>query len=392
MTASANIKTPMMRLPLKEGTPTAEGEALAKSLSRLVLSQIMESVTVQEELGSKNSARTKVMTVNLRFWAQEVYKAEHGVTRTEVLHIIEKKFIPALERALSRDIKQRTRKSADTVDDSIGVGMAQSERRKPQAAAENGADSDPEDASSEVGDDGDATAAKTSRNRTQHASYDEPDEDDEEVIANVNSEMMDIDEEDEATEEEIVPVQLSEKEKQKQTRTLASCTYISGYDFDHKTGAWCRLKMSFPVECKKILMVALIEQVCSQVTLHEVKGISRCYPMLNDSESDTSFNLGTDGVNFHDIWTYADQIDLSKIYTNDIAAVLRNYGVEAARAAAMQEIASVFGVYGINVDPRHLSLIADYMVYFTFLFTHIIYTHIFCRHSREDTSLSTAWA
>ena len=29
----------------------------------------------------------------------------------------------------------------------------------------------------------------------------------------------------------------------------------------------------------------------------------------------------------------------------------------------MQEIAGVFGVYGINVDPRHLSLIADYMTF-----------------------------
>ncbi|RKO88086.1 hypothetical protein BDK51DRAFT_36339 [Blyttiomyces helicus] len=29
----------------------------------------------------------------------------------------------------------------------------------------------------------------------------------------------------------------------------------------------------------------------------------------------------------------------------------------------MQEIAGVFGVYGINVDKRHLSLIADYMTF-----------------------------
>lgn len=81
------------------------------------------------------------------------------------------------------------------------------------------------------------------------------------------------------------------------------------------------------------------------------------------------FNLGTDGVNFQDIWFFSDEIDLSTIYTNDIAAVLSNYGVEAARAAIMQEIASVFGVYGINVDPRHLSLIADYMVCYFFSLT-----------------------
>lgn len=28
----------------------------------------------------------------------------------------------------------------------------------------------------------------------------------------------------------------------------------------------------------------------------------------------------------------------------------------------MKEISGVFGAYGIDVDPRHLTLIADYMV------------------------------
>lgn len=75
-----------------------------------------------------------------------------------------------------------------------------------------------------------------------------------------------------------------------------------------------------------------------------------------------------------------DEIDLAKIYTNDIAAVLANYGVEAARAAIMQEIAGVFGVYGINVDPRHLSLIADYMVIFGDCFKRIRLSRVAINH------------
>ncbi len=43
--------------------------------------------------------------------------------------------------------------------------------------------------------------------------------------------------------------------------------------------------------------------------------------------------------------------------------VLSVLGVEACRASIMAEIASVFGVYGINVDPRHFGLIADYMTF-----------------------------
>jgi len=37
--------------------------------------------------------------------------------------------------------------------------------------------------------------------------------------------------------------------------------------------------------------------------------------------------------------------------------------VEAARNCIVKEIRNVFGVYGIAVDYRHLSLLADFMTY-----------------------------
>ena len=55
-------------------------------------------------------------------------------------------------------------------------------------------------------------------------------------------------------------------------------------------------------------------------------------------------------------------VDLDRIGSNDIAALLRTYGVEAARRAIIDEVSAVFGAYGIAVDYRHLTIIADYMV------------------------------
>jgi len=34
----------------------------------------------------------------------------------------------------------------------------------------------------------------------------------------------------------------------------------------------------------------------------------------------------------------------------------------------MREIAGVFNVYGIGVNPRHLGVVADYMVWLFFVF------------------------
>ena len=50
------------------------------------------------------------------------------------------------------------------------------------------------------------------------------------------------------------------------------------------------------------------------------------------------------------------------MYSNDIYSILKAYGVEMARAAILKEIGGVFAAYKIQVDMRHLDLIADYMV------------------------------
>jgi len=69
-----------------------------------------------------------------------------------------------------------------------------------------------------------------------------------------------------------------------------------------------------------------------------------------------------EGTNLRTIAYLAERIvDIDRIKTNNIHAVLMTYGVEAARATIVREIASVFALYSINVNVRHLMLIADYM-------------------------------
>lgn len=58
---------------------------------------------------------------------------------------------------------------------------------------------------------------------------------------------------------------------------------------------------------------------------------------------------------------YSHIIDTSRIFTNDIVAMLTLYGVEACRATIVREMHSVFHGHGIAVDNRHLNLIADTM-------------------------------
>jgi DNA-directed RNA polymerase I subunit RPA1 len=48
---------------------------------------------------------------------------------------------------------------------------------------------------------------------------------------------------------------------------------------------------------------------------------------------------------------------------NDIHMMASTFGIEAAVRVIITEMKRVFNAYGINVDHRHLSLIADYMTF-----------------------------
>lgn len=84
-------------------------------------------------------------------------------------------------------------------------------------------------------------------------------------------------------------------------------------------------------------------------------------------------------------------IEDDEVYSNDIYAILKTYGVEMAREAILREVGGVFGTYKIQVDRRHLELIADYMVRCGCVWTgYSKLTCDFCRRLKEDTSRSTA--
>ena len=181
-------------------------------------------------------------------------------------------------------------------------------------------------------------------------------------------------------------------------------------------GCWLRLRLTFPASHRKVLMLSAAETTVRSCLLSTTKGIARAIatkarlPMydatrhrrlkeirehkikeamcdgsvdedtrqrnaleaissVDDLEAGTKGDevpqevIQTEGVNIHAMWAWDNIIDPHRLYTNDVGAILKAYGVEAARASIIREVRSVFEVYGIAVDPRHLSLIADYMTY-----------------------------
>lgn len=73
--------------------------------------------------------------------------------------------------------------------------------------------------------------------------------------------------------------------------------------------------------------------------------------------------LVVQGINFEAFYSHQNILDLDRLETNHSYALKGKYGIEAMRANIVKEVQMVFGVYGIAVDNRHLSLIGDYMTF-----------------------------
>lgn len=87
-----------------------------------------------------------------------------------------------------------------------------------------------------------------------------------------------------------------------------------------------------------------------------VKGITQVLPVKRKDE----YMIITSGSNFKKVLEL-DFVDATRTSTNDIFEIYDVLGVEAARAAIVNEVFNVIETQGLNVDIRHIMLVADTM-------------------------------
>lgn len=167
------------------------------------------------------------------------------------------------------------------------------------------------------------------------------------------------DDSDESDDIAVVPAVKVSKSKTAISKSSKSLSDQS-FHYSEKEG-WIEMHLTYPVASRKLLMVQLAEQAAKKANVRETKDIAKAYAIECDVDGEKRFAIQTEGVNFEAAWALEAIADTSSIKSNDIWKILCTYGVEAARQSIVSEIVGVFGVYGINVNPRHLSLIADFM-------------------------------
>ncbi|MCJ1357129.1 MAG: hypothetical protein MMC33_007125 [Icmadophila ericetorum] len=384
MTASSKISTPGMILHLIEEISQHEREKFAKGITKLTLAEVIQHVSIAEKLDKGvGHAMGRIYNIRLELFPRHEYTETYAITQIDVIRAIEYKFIPQLSTSIKKELKSKASTEAKGARPAIGEKLKPIEQQqpsKPDAEKEGGEEEDDDDDY-----DNDASNLKHAQNQGAK-SYAAPDEGEEAIINDVRraeTPEMDTDDEgfvgspnegqseaensdrDELEDEDTDATRLAIKDRE--DRIKEKNPHVTGFSFDDKNGAWCEVQLEYDITTPKFIMLNLVEAACRAAVVQSVEGIGAA---IVDKEKEFDAKAGTsietpvvitEGVNIPAMLDYQSVLNPHKIFTNDIAAVLAFYGVEACRANIVREMDAVFKGHSISVDNRHLNLIADMM-------------------------------
>lgn len=364
MTAAEKIMTPQMTLPVLEYINDDQADIFCKSVGRILLSEVVDKIVVVESSNVGGSGTiNRSYNIKFQFYTKEEYENEYDITDFQVLNCVSRPFLDALEDSIKKEFKR-----FGTTDSSIGQAVPASESAMTyREHSGTNYDADNEDDGAE----NDTAKLK----KTQAVSYDEPDDaelqimeasetsDDDDSDMEKNDEDSDSDDDEnnnDGSSRTLVREEMTQGARARENLIIEHHKHVSHFNFDDKNGQWCEFSLEYPSNAPKILMVSLIEDVCRKTVIREIPHIGRCLRPPPE-QHDGKRVLVTEGVNFKAMWEEDSFIDVNGILSNDVSAVLKTYGVEAARNTIVREINNVFKTYAISVNERHLDLIADMM-------------------------------
>jgi len=307
--ATKTPMTPMMKLPLVM-KDVSEAKKFLTEFKRTPLRDVVDSYTVREEIIPKTDVRCERRIVVSLKLAPERFPV---TTKSfeNAIDMLQTKFSKLLKKKLGAVFKSSGTKITEiAVDEAPSNQTGGNDEREEEMGA-------------------DETKRKSRKNeQNSYEARDEP-------TANDNNQdnQQDKEENDEEHDENV----MSHYDKTNQTMTISFA--VSNVSL-------------------KILFESIVEDVLNEVMVHEIKGVKRA--TLEDPLASGAQLIVTEGSNYEEV-VRRPEIDMNRFYSNDIALMLKRYGIEAARTAVIKEVSSVFDAYGISIDKRHLQLIADYV-------------------------------
>ncbi len=102
--------------------------------------------------------------------------------------------------------------------------------------------------------------------------------------------------------------------------------------------------------------VYALKEKMKKIKVHGMKGIKQVLPVKRGEE----YVVLTSGTNLKDILSMPE-VDAIKTTSNDLYEIQNVLGIEAVREAIIQEVMKVIESQGLDIDIRHIMLVADIM-------------------------------
>jgi DNA-directed RNA polymerase I subunit RPA1 len=357
MTASRELKTPTMSVPIYESVSERLAVRLTRKFTKLTLNELIahhRGIAVRETLiNSFGDTWERAYFVTLTFHKAERIQTAFGITLEDIARVVVGKFDQILRYQMKLELRRSASDYSGDIEVSGGSGSFETKGKSSAGDEEDGYGGTTEDNNNDMlGDDddddddnsaGEEDGVMTSRKQADSYMDDEAVEyTDEDAEAAIVDEMN---------------VDNSGTDNGKIADS--SCVLSDEMTVDLKANKIHLARLMVDPSARPLLMVGLIEAAAEKTLVRVKKKIDAAF--VNEEEG-RGRCLQTAGVNFEEIWKL-ENVDHNRLVSNDIWAMRCAYGVEAARITIVDQIRSVFGVYGIEVDPRHLSLIADYMTF-----------------------------
>ncbi|XP_049872941.1 DNA-directed RNA polymerase I subunit RPA1 [Pectinophora gossypiella] len=361
MTASAKLKTPNMDIPFRDdiSDSTKKVENLRRKLNRVTVNDVLEKIDVQCEIVT-NPDRKLQTTMRFQFLPHSQYKTQYAVKPQQIIKHMQNNFFDEMFIMIRKQAKatcgvlwsEEKEKKRRVVNDDEDEGDESPADSKPTATADS-------DSSDDEGpnEDDDNTDVRIRKKRAEEQEYEDPESEEEEK----SDDEVDLVDEPRQSDDivEVNKDEITAADSRAMSNVVENIKSATNYTFDTKRHQWCELTVMLPIAFLKVDLSQALRDAAMKSVIHEVKNIKRA---ITNKEKNVLY-LKTEGINIVQMSKYNHLLDLNKLYSNDIHAIANTYGIEAANKVIIKEIQNVFNVYGIAVDPRHLTLVADYMTY-----------------------------
>ena len=361
MTASQSLKTPTMLVPLLKGQSLHDAKIVALKLGKISVHELLDHsgcVEVGESLTKSSITRDWHRMYRVRYKFVDLPKIQFmfGIQFEELISTVQKTVYQKLKHIINLEIRRA----------GAAVVHRPSTQRIPSASKEDMDDFDDDKSRTQGVDDKSLAGSKAKAMGFESDDNDDDDDDLDDIEQGTlrlgrREEMASYGNDAESDDDGGTSPDNRSSDRNLQTSPEKVRAQPDVNVSHSEIGGWVELNMTFPMTQRKLLMVQLAELAAKKTFVRETKGITKAYAIECDIDGQKRFGIQTEGVNFEAAWNLDSIVDTTNLRSNDIWQILCTYGVEAARQSIVAEILGVFGVYGINVNPRHLSLIADFM-------------------------------